>query len=135
MLRPAAGLETRDTADLEVCATGHPCLPCRVAQCSPRPRSRRHRRFEIRKDDGAGASLQQAQNLHLGLLTDEALGLVHDHHGAVAEVGDPLPFLAAFADDVDLEGLARMDQGFQRTGDFRNADVGNGLKRVLRKFA
>ena len=72
--------------------------------------------------------MQQAQDLHLGLLSDEALGLVHDHHGAVAEVADALPFLPAFADDVDFERLTGMHQRFEQAGEFRDADVRHGLQ-------
>src|SRR4029450_5835834 len=72
--------------------------------------------LEPGEDHAARGGLEHRGDAGADLLADEALAVIHNHHGAVVEVGHPLASLLALLDDVDLHHLARKHHGLEGVG-------------------
>src|SRR5437879_3164392 len=130
----SAGMSAASSRDRISCASAGLKLRKTVTNCMREPwvrltaKSSGHRRFYIGKDEHARAGLHQALHLDFNLLADEAVGVVHHHHGAVVQVTDALPFVLAFADDPEAEHLAGQNRRFHGPGHFMDVDVRNRLQ-------
>src|SRR6266850_2003303 len=65
------------------------------------------RLFQIGEDDDAGPGLEQALNLHFGLMTNDALGIVDHHHSSIGQIADSLALVFAFTNDAQRKHFAR----------------------------
>src|SRR5712691_1937484 len=66
------------------------------------------------EDHAAGCGLEDRGDRGADLLADQPLAVVHDHHGAVVEVGDTLADFLALLDDVDVDDLAGQHHRLER---------------------
>src|SRR6266705_2234962 len=70
--------------------------------------------LEAGEDHAAGCGLEDRGDRGADLLADQPLAVVHDHHGAVVEVGDTLADFLALLDDVDVDDLAGQHHRLER---------------------
>src|SRR5439155_20938454 len=78
---------------------------------------------QIRKNDDAGARLQEALDLHFDLLTNGGLGVVDDDHGSVREIANALSFVFALADDAQGNHFAGEQNQPHGLGQFVQVDM------------
>src|SRR3989442_186013 len=84
----------------------------------------------LAEDHLPGGGLQDAGDGNVDRLRNHLFGVVHHHHGAVIEVGDPLVIFLAFLEDEDPHDLTRQNDGLERVGEL--IDVQNREPLELR---
>src|SRR5712691_9269017 len=62
--------------------------------------------FQIGEDDDTGAGLEQALNLHFGLMANGALGIIDHDHRSIREIANTLALVFAFTNDAQGEHFA-----------------------------
>ena len=75
-----------------------------------------HVLFELREDHPACRGLEHARDHDFHVLVDVPAAVLHDDHGAVVEVGDPLAGLLAFLEHEDAHALTRQGHGLESVG-------------------
>ena len=81
-----------------------------------------HERIEPAEDHLARRGLQRAGNAEHDFPADLVAAAFHDDHGPVVEIPDSLVRLFPRLDDLNLHGLSRQDDDFERTGQIVDID-------------